>query len=81
MVSFYTDPDPEFEKICYGSGFRPNFDTDLDTNPDKTIWIRAKQDSVPGRYSNFDFIKKKLFPPLMILKNMFLFALNRNTIF
>ena len=63
MVSFYTDSDPEFEKICYGSGFRPNFDTDLDTNPDKTIWIRAKKDSVPGRYSNFDFIKKNYSHP------------------
>ena len=43
MVSFYTDPDPEFEKICYGSGFRPNFDTDLDTNPDKLYGFGKKR--------------------------------------
>ena len=34
---FYTDPDPECEKICYGSGSRTNFDTDSDLDPGKFV--------------------------------------------
>ena len=33
---FYTDPDPGCEQICYGSGSRTNFDTDLDPGKNDT---------------------------------------------
>ena len=39
------DPDPGAEKICYGSGSRPNFDTVLD--PGKNDTDQAKKYSVP----------------------------------
>ena len=35
-----TDPEPGCEKICYGSGTRPNFNTDPD--PDQKIQFEEK---------------------------------------
>ena len=46
---FDTDPDPGYEKICYGSGSGVNFDTDRD--PGKNDTDPAKKDEVPGKSS------------------------------
>ena len=40
---FDTDPDPGSEKICYGSGSRANFDTDLDSGKNDTDPEPAKK--------------------------------------
>ena len=41
------DPDPGAEKICYGSGSRPNFDTVLDPGKNDTDQAKKYRYSVP----------------------------------
>ena len=65
-----TDPDPGSEKLRYGSGSRPNFDTGPD--PRKTIRIRvririqAKKDSERGKSYKFN-LKKRSYPMFCVL--------------
>ena len=44
-----TDPAPGSEKIRYGSGSRPNFDTDPDPGQNDTGPDPSKKCSVPGK--------------------------------